>query len=140
MFRQLIGAGSRRAFATKSLATLPGPLRASPATLWQAAGQVRGFGDKSGVVKFFNPEKGFGFIQCQDTDYFVHYTGIESSGGFRSLGDGEEVEFDLEVDGQGKQRAVRVTGPGGAAVLGSQRQREGEGGSGGDRGAGGDRY
>mmetsp|Transcript_68857 Transcript_68857/g.201627 ORF Transcript_68857/g.201627 Transcript_68857/m.201627 type:complete len:120 (-) Transcript_68857:44-403(-) len=84
---------------------------------------VRFFADKRGVVKFFNPERGFGFINSENEDFFVHYTGITSSGGFKSLGDGEEVEFDLEVDSSGKQRAVRVTGPGGAPVKGSQRQR-----------------
>merc|ERR1712151_885417 len=85
--------------------------------------QARFFGDRTGVVKFFNPERGFGFIECEGKDYFVHYTGIESTGGFRSLGDGEDVEFDLEDDGKGKQRAVRVTGPDGAAVKGSHRNR-----------------
>lgn len=84
---------------------------------------ARFFADRRGVVKFFNPERGFGFINSDDQDFFVHYTGIQESGGFRSLGDGEEVEFDLESDSSGKQRAVRVTGPGGAPVKGSQRQR-----------------
>eukprot|EP00931_Biecheleriopsis_adriatica_P105491 TRINITY_DN80050_c0_g1_i1.p1 TRINITY_DN80050_c0_g1~~TRINITY_DN80050_c0_g1_i1.p1 ORF type:complete len:145 (-),score=31.54 TRINITY_DN80050_c0_g1_i1:81-458(-) len=85
--------------------------------------QMRPFGDKRGSVKFFNPERGFGFIVSEGQDYFVHYTGIESAGGFRSLADGEEVEFDLEEDQSGKQRCVRVTGPGGAPVKGSTRER-----------------
>ncbi|CAK0853307.1 unnamed protein product, partial [Prorocentrum cordatum] len=54
---------------------------------------------------------------------FIHYTGIESGGGFKSLEDGEDVEFDIEVDHDGKQRAVRVTGPGGAPVRGSSRPK-----------------
>eukprot|EP00933_Yihiella_yeosuensis_P077755 TRINITY_DN885_c0_g1_i1.p1 TRINITY_DN885_c0_g1~~TRINITY_DN885_c0_g1_i1.p1 ORF type:complete len:119 (+),score=23.06 TRINITY_DN885_c0_g1_i1:71-427(+) len=83
----------------------------------------RAFGDKAGQVKFFNPERGFGFIQCEGQDYFVHYSGIESSGGFKSLADGEDVEFDLEEDRTGKLRCVRVTGPGGAPVKGSDRER-----------------
>merc|ERR1719188_2764135 len=84
--------------------------------------QLRTFGSKSGIVKFFNPERGFGFIESEGKDYFAHYTGIEGSG-FRSLGDGEEVEFDVEVEASGKERAVRVTGPGGASVKGSTRER-----------------
>eukprot|EP00933_Yihiella_yeosuensis_P077756 TRINITY_DN885_c0_g1_i3.p1 TRINITY_DN885_c0_g1~~TRINITY_DN885_c0_g1_i3.p1 ORF type:complete len:119 (+),score=31.26 TRINITY_DN885_c0_g1_i3:124-480(+) len=84
----------------------------------------RAFGDKTGVVKWFNPEKGFGFIDCEGQDYFVHYTAIESQGGFKSLADGEDVEFDLEEDTRsGKVRCARVTGPGGAPVKGSDRER-----------------
>mmetsp|Transcript_76475 Transcript_76475/g.216196 ORF Transcript_76475/g.216196 Transcript_76475/m.216196 type:complete len:134 (+) Transcript_76475:88-489(+) len=85
---------------------------------------ARFFGDRSGTVKFFNPERGFGFIVSEGQDFFVHYTNIEPAGGFRSLGDGEEVEFDVEEDHTGKQRAVRVTGPAGSPVKGSSRQRE----------------
>lgn len=84
---------------------------------------ARAFGSVSGTVKFFNPEKGFGFIAAEGKEYFVHYSGIASPG-FKSLADGEEVEFDVEEDrNSGKARAVRVTGPGGAPVRGSQRQR-----------------
>jgi len=83
---------------------------------------ARAFGSRRGSVKFFNAERGFGFILSDDEDIFVHYTGIESSGGFRSLADGEEVEFDTEKDHSGKTRAVRVTGPNGAPVKGTQRQ------------------
>jgi len=133
MLRQVLSGGARLA-AGRSVLPPVGLLRSTPASARLAQqpcwGQSRGFADKSGVVKFFNPEKGFGFIQSEDQDYFVHYTGIESAGGFRSLADGEEVDFDVEVDDRGKTRAVRVTGPGGAAVKGSQRQQEyaGEGG------------
>merc|ERR1712137_418796 len=78
---------------------------------------------------------GFGFLVCDEEDYFVHYTGIEGTG-FRTLGDGEEVEFDVEADERGRNRAVNVTGPGGAAVQGSQRDH-GFGGGGGGFGGGG---
>ena len=84
--------------------------------------QLRCFGEKSGTVKFFNAEKGFGFISSgEGDDYFVHYSAIESEG-FRSLADGEDVEFDVELESSGKKRAIRVTGPGGAQVKGAPRQ------------------
>jgi CspA family cold shock protein len=54
-----------------------------------------------GTVKWFNGEKGFGFI-AQDgggADVFVHYSQIEASG-FRSLDEGQRVEFDV---GQGQK-------------------------------------
>lgn len=50
----------------------------------------------TGTVKWFNDAKGFGFIspEGQDLDCFVHYSSIQA-GGFRSLNEGERVEFDL---------------------------------------------
>lgn len=55
----------------------------------------------TGVVKWFNATKGFGFISNQDgEDLFVHYTNIRESGGFRSLEEGQEVEFTI---GEGKK-------------------------------------
>ena len=55
----------------------------------------------TGVVKWFNATKGFGFISNQDgEDLFVHYTNIRDSGGFRSLEEGQEVEFTI---GEGKK-------------------------------------
>ncbi len=55
----------------------------------------------TGVVKWFNATKGFGFISNQDgEDLFVHYTYIRDSGGFRSLEEGQEVEFTI---GEGKK-------------------------------------
>ena len=59
-----------------------------------------------GTVKWFNGEKGFGFIAQDDgPDVFVHYSGIDASG-FRSLDEGQRVEFDL---GQG-QKGPQATG------------------------------
>jgi CspA family cold shock protein len=59
----------------------------------------------SGKVKWFNDAKGYGFIERPDgDDVFVHYTAIEGTG-FRSLSEGQEVEFEV-VDGpKGKQAA-----------------------------------
>ncbi|CAB9500240.1 sensitive element-binding protein 1 [Seminavis robusta] len=75
---------------------------------------------KTGTVKWFNTMKGFGFISPTDGsgDVFVHQTAIKSQG-FRSLADGEEVEYFEELDQQGRKRAVRVTGPDGEDVQGA---------------------
>jgi CspA family cold shock protein len=49
-----------------------------------------------GTVKWFNDAKGYGFIQMEgsDQDIFVHHTSIQAEG-FRTLNQGEEVQFDL---------------------------------------------
>ncbi|MBB3891455.1 CspA family cold shock protein [Phenylobacterium haematophilum] len=56
-------------------------------------------GSGAGVVKWFNPAKGFGFIQPNDggTDIFVHISAVERAG-LRGLDDGQQVSFDLEQD------------------------------------------
>ncbi len=55
-----------------------------------------------GRVKWFNAEKGFGFIEYPgNPDVFVHYSAINSSG-FRKLNEGDEVEFELEAGAGGK--------------------------------------
>ena len=61
-----------------------------------------------GVVKWFNADKGFGFIKQEDgPDVFVHYSAIQGSG-FRTLEEGEEVEFEI-TDGQKGKQASNVT-------------------------------
>ena len=57
----------------------------------------------SGTVKWFNPTKGYGFIQPSDggKDVFVHISAIEASG-LRTLVDGQKVSFDVEPDRMGK--------------------------------------
>ncbi len=62
----------------------------------------------TGIVKWFNDSKGFGFIEQEGgKDVFVHHTGINTTG-FRSLNEGDQVSFDIE-DGQKGPAAVNVT-------------------------------
>jgi len=61
----------------------------------------------TGKVKWFNAEKGFGFIEREDgDDVFVHYSAIQSEG-YKSLEEGQEVSFDIE-EGQRGPQAVNV--------------------------------
>ena len=60
-----------------------------------------------GTVKWVNNQKGFGFISDeQGNDVFVHYSGIQSNG-FKSLEEGQEVEFEV-IEGQKGPQAVNV--------------------------------
>ncbi|MGI6633410.1 MAG: cold shock domain-containing protein [Bacillota bacterium] len=60
-----------------------------------------------GRVKWFNAEKGYGFIERDDgPDVFVHYTAIQTDG-FRTLNQGDAVEFDI-VDGPKGLQAANV--------------------------------
>lgn len=64
----------------------------------------------TGTVKWFNDAKGFGFIQREGgPDVFVHFSAIQSSG-FKSLVEGDTVEFDI-VDGQKGPQAANVSKP-----------------------------
>jgi len=64
----------------------------------------------SGIVKWFNEKKGFGFIQQEDgQDLFVHYSSINMDG-FKTLVEGDEVIFDVEETDRGFQ-AKNVTRP-----------------------------
>ena len=63
-----------------------------------------------GHVKWFNPEKGFGFITPEDgsADVFVHFSAI-SGEGYRNLEEGQKVEFDV-TQGQKGPQAANVRG------------------------------
>ena len=60
-----------------------------------------------GTVKWFNEKKGFGFISREDgDDVFVHHTSIQAEG-FKTLREGQEVEFEVQ-DGPKGPQAVKV--------------------------------
>ena len=63
-----------------------------------------------GRVKWFNERRGYGFIEQADgDDLFVHYSAIQTEG-FKTLEEGQEVEFDI-VDGPKGLQAANVTAP-----------------------------
>jgi CspA family cold shock protein len=61
-----------------------------------------------GTVKWFNSEKGYGFIESADgPDLFVHYSAILSDG-FRTLDEGDRVEFEVQAGRDGQSQAAEV--------------------------------
>lgn len=61
-----------------------------------------------GTVKWFNNQKGYGFICNEEgNDIFVHYTGLNMEG-FKTVKEGEEVEFDV-IEGEKGIQAINVT-------------------------------
>lgn len=62
-----------------------------------------------GTVKWFNPEKGYGFISQNDgEDLFVHFSEIKMDG-FKTLDEGQAVQFDVTTGRNGKLQASNVT-------------------------------
>lgn len=64
----------------------------------------------TGIVKWFNESKGFGFISPSDgsADVFVHFSAIVSEGGYRTLAEGQSVKYEVESGAKGPQ-ASNVT-------------------------------
>lgn len=61
-----------------------------------------------GTVKWFNAEKGYGFIESPDgPDVFVHYSAIQAEG-FRTLDEGDRVEFEITAGRDGRSQAADV--------------------------------
>jgi CspA family cold shock protein len=61
-----------------------------------------------GRVKWFNQEKGYGFIECDEGgDVFVHYSAIQEDG-FKTLAEGQQVEFDIVEGSRGPQASNGV--------------------------------
>jgi cold shock protein len=63
----------------------------------------------TGTVKWFNPQKGFGFIQPDDgsKDVFVHISAVEQAG-MQTLTERQKLSYDVETGRQGKTSAVRL--------------------------------
>lgn len=69
---------------------------------------TKGVKDMTGKVKWFNAEKGFGFIESSEgTDVFVHFSAINMEG-YKTLEEGMEVQFDI-VEGEKGSQAANVT-------------------------------
>ena len=95
---------------------------------------------ETGTVKWFNPEKGFGFITRDngEKDVFVHHSAIQAQG-FKTLNEGERVEFDVVTADKGPaaEKVVRLDAPEGGSSGGGGGGYGGGGGSGGYGGGGG---
>lgn len=93
--------------STFSLTTLPtsdivGIVKYIFFTVFEDEGNVI---DMQGKVKWFNAEKGYGFIEtAEGNDVFVHFSAIQSDG-FKTLEEGQEVEFDIVEGARGPQAA-----------------------------------
>ena len=64
----------------------------------------------TGTVKWFNPDKGYGFIEPSDgsMDAFVHISSVERAG-LRTLNEGQKVSFDLQAGRDGKTAAENIS-------------------------------
>lgn len=82
------------------------PIQSGSTALSQEHSETKGNATvATGVVKWFNSEKGYGFISQSDgVDVFVHHSSIQMSG-YRTLTEGQEVEFDVQEGQKGLQAA-----------------------------------
>ncbi len=98
--------------AFRAISPVPSSPRSVPAGEWGVAsftGSKEMSDMPTGTVKFFNNEKGYGFISRPDgEDVFVHYSNIDGSG-YRSLEEGQNVEFEVGPGRKGDEALnVRV--------------------------------
>jgi CspA family cold shock protein len=101
---------SRRRAASDCEATLFSPqLKSKISRMCAGFGQLRRLHVASGTVKWFNPQKGFGFIQPEDgsKDVFVHISAVERAG-LTTLNENQKVSYELERGQQGKTSAVNL--------------------------------
>lgn len=133
------GACSRELDATGASAynarRRPGrPVRADPLQEPECEGILIHMARLRGNVKWFDPEKGWGFIRLEDGDeVFVHHSDIQGSG-FRSLKDGAEVELEVERADRGpRARNVVAVGGGSPEAESSNRETGAAGDTGGRR-------
>jgi CspA family cold shock protein len=95
------------AFDLSDVSSISAPQRDLPAELCSIQRKIREKGNcntmETGTVKWFNDAKGYGFISRQNgEDVFVHFSAIQSSG-FRSLQEGQQVQFDVVKGPKGWQ-------------------------------------
>jgi CspA family cold shock protein len=104
---QPLGGAPRRAPAREEFGRGRDAGRDSGRDSRRDAGQGRAprGGGAEGTVKWFNAEKGFGFIEPDDggPDVFVHFSAIADDSGYRSLDEGQRVEFDASPGDRGPQ-------------------------------------
>ena len=104
------------------------PTKAVPSTTAPSTGKR-----SDGKVSWFNSQKGFGFISPDDLsltmngkdDIFVHHSAIQDpDAGFKKLVVGERVQFEVEIDAEGRTRAIHVTGPDSGPVQAAVKRAE----------------
>ena len=78
------------------------------AAIWPCGAKNERHDMAQGTVKWFNPDKGYGFISREDgDDLFVHYSEIQMDG-FKTLDEGQAVEFEITTGQNGKLQASNV--------------------------------
>ena len=78
------------------------------AAIWPCGAKNESHDMAQGTVKWFNPDKGYGFISREDgDDLFVHYSEIQMDG-FKTLDEGQAVEFEITTGQNGKLQASNV--------------------------------
>ena len=85
--------------------------KSGPRAAWRGASVAKKVKMAQGTVKWFNGDRGYGFIAVEGgPDVFVHFSAI-TGGGYRSLEEGQKVEFDITQGQKGPQAEnVMVTG------------------------------